>query len=103
MAILAPPDEAAAIIAHYLRQLTQASGRRWTAHNEHDMQRLCELLQQAPDEPTDEIPPYARPQLPTRTTVVLDRAADSDPDYQRWLKRQADQRTTQRMINREQR
>jgi len=41
---MATQNEASAIIAHYLRQLTQAAGMRWTEHNDHDMQRLGELL-----------------------------------------------------------
>lgn len=102
MAML-PQDEGAAIIAHYLRQLAQASGRRWTAHNEHDMQRLCELMGHDA-EPDDTIPPYAHPQLDTRVTVALDRdPADSDPDYLKWKQRQQDARTVERMVERRQR
>jgi hypothetical protein len=39
-----PQREAGAIMAHYLRQLTQAAGRRWTPANDADMQRLAALL-----------------------------------------------------------
>jgi hypothetical protein len=51
-------QEAGAIIAHYLHQLTQASGRRWTVQNDHDMQRLAALL--AGDQ-TEAIAPYYQP------------------------------------------
>ena len=121
--------EASAIIAHYLKALTQASGRRWTEHNDRDMQRLAELLadeqadciqpfyQAAPKLPAESTAPTAAPsaappQLDSRVTVVLDQAAGreqakaddlDDPIYQRWRQqRQRDERTiTQRMIERE--
>ena len=119
--------EAGAIIAHYLRQLTQASGRRWTEHNDHDMQRLAELLA---DEDRETITPFYRPpappelpveppaaeprQLDTRVTTVLDKpasrelaAADDldDPNYQRWRQQRERGETTiaQRILDRERR
>lgn len=77
-------NEAAAIIAHYLRQLTARSGLRWTADNERDMTRLATLLGQ--DAPLDTIPPF---QPDERATVVLERdPAASDANYQEWRKRQ---------------
>lgn len=116
--------EAGAIIAHYIKALAQASGRRWTKHNERDMQRLGELL--AEDHAQGSIPPFyqpasalpaeppaaAPPQLDSRVTVVLDQSAGrqraeaadlDDPTYQRWRQQhQRDERTiTQRMIDRE--
>jgi hypothetical protein len=51
-------QEAAAILAHYLRQLTQATGRRWTPANDHDMTRLAALLA---DDDQETIPLYYRP------------------------------------------
>ena len=39
-----PAALAGAIIAHYLRNLTIAQGKRWTPANDRDMQRLTELL-----------------------------------------------------------
>jgi len=103
---MTPQNEAGAIIAHYLRQLTQASGRRWTEHNDHDMRRLAALLADddreiitpfyqpatPPELPVE--PPAAEPrQLDTRVTTVLEQPvgrerapADDldDPSYQRW-------------------
>ena len=103
---MTPQQEAGAIIAHYLRQLTLASGRRWTEHNDHDMQRLTELLADVDRETITPFyppaaphalpvePPAAEPrQLDTRVTTVLDQPtarerapADDldDPDYQQW-------------------
>jgi len=122
-------QEAGAIIAHYLRQLTQASGRRWTEHNDHDMQRLGALLaddqaetiapfyQPAPELPTEQ--PAAPPrQLDSRVTQVLQEPARQpasrpraegsdldDPSYQRWRqqRQQSDTTIAQRMIDRERR
>jgi hypothetical protein len=99
-------NEAGAIIAHYLRQLTQASGRRWTEHNDHDMRRLAELLA---DDSRETITPFYQPaappelaveslvaeprQLESRVTTVLEQPvgrerapADDldDPSYQQW-------------------
>ena len=121
-------NEAGAIIAHYLRQLTQASGRRWTPANDHDMRRLAELLADedretiapfyqpaAPPELSVE-PPAAEParQLDTRVTTVLERhepaarqavSADDldDPEYQRWRQQRQQDEQTRRMLQREQR
>jgi hypothetical protein len=107
-------QEAGAIIAHYLRQLTQASGRRWTPANDHDMQRLGALLA---DDQAETIAPYyqqAAPELPAEphqigsaVTQVLERRepahADGldDPSYQRWrVQRQQDEQA-RRMLQRE--
>ena len=77
-------NEAAAIIAHYLRQLAARSGLRWTAENDRDMQRLSALLGQ--DAPADTIPPF---RADDRTTVVLEHdPAASDANYQEWRRRQ---------------
>src|SRR5258705_6212841 len=98
-------NEAGALIAHYLRQLTQVAGLRWTEHNDRDMRRLAELLADddratimpfyppAPPELPVE-PPVGEPrQLDTRVTTVLDQPASrerapaedlDDPSYQRW-------------------
>jgi hypothetical protein len=122
-------NEAGAIIAHYLRQLTLASGRRWTEHNDHDMRRLAELLAEedretiapfyqpaAPPElsvePPAAEPPAAEPrQLDTRVTTVLDKPAGrehapagdlDDPNYQRWRQqRQQQDEQARRMLQRE--
>ena len=104
---MTPHNEAGAIIAHYLRQLTLASGRRWTEHNDHDMRRLAELLADADDRET--ITPFYQPaappdlpvepqaaeprQLDTRVTTVFERPTGrepasvddlDDPNYQQW-------------------
>lgn len=92
-------NEAAAIVAHYLRQLTARSGLRWTEANERDMARLATALGQ--DAPLDTIPPF---ETDERTTVVLERdPAASDVNYQEWRKRQyadADDATVRRMTRR---
>ena len=118
---MTPHNEAGAIIAHYIRQLTQAAGLRWTEHNERDMARLAELLAEADQEtiapfykPAVELPaepPAATPQqLDSRVTVVLDQPADSepaeandldDPNYQRWRQRQREAAEARRLIQRE--
>ena len=99
-------NEAGALIAHYLRQLTQVAGLRWTEHNDHDMRRLAELLADddratimpfypptAPQELPVEPPVGAPRQLDTRVTTMLDQPASrerapaddlDDPSYQRW-------------------
>jgi hypothetical protein len=122
----APQAQAAAIIAHYLRQLTQASGRRWTPANDHDMQRLAELLA---DDQAETIAPYYQPaldapagstsspqaepprQLDTRVTTVLDKPASrqsasaddlNDPNFQRWRQlRRGEDDQTRRLVQRE--
>lgn len=78
------PNESGAIIAHYLRQLAQRSGLRWTTANDRDMQRLAELL--GDGEAADTIPPY-QPER-ERTTVVLEQPAD--PRFEAWRRRRAD-------------
>ena len=111
--------EAGAIIAHYLRQLTQAAGRRWTEHNERDMQRLSELLadEQAetigpfypPAPQPAELPAEPTPQIESRMTQVLEReraSADDldDPQYTSWRQRRQRNEITiaQRILDREQ-
>jgi hypothetical protein len=93
-------NEAAAIIAHYLRQLAARNGFRWTAENDRDMNRLAAALGQ--DAPADTIPPY---QSDERATVVLERdPAASDTNYQEWRRRQyaddADTAAVRRMTRR---
>lgn len=92
-------NEAAAIIAHYLRQFAGRSGLRWTEANERDMARLTVLLGQ--DAPVDTIPPF---QSDERATVVLERdPAASDANYQEWRKRQhadADEAAVRRITRR---
>jgi hypothetical protein len=103
---MTPHNEAGAIIAPYLRQLTIASGRRWTEHNDHDMRRLTELLA---DDGRETITPYYQPaapptlpvepaaaeprQLDSRVTTVLEQPTErerapaddlDDPSYQQW-------------------
>lgn len=77
-------NEAAAIIAHYLRQFAGRSGLRWTEANERDMNRLATALNQ--DAPLDTIPPFGTDE---RATVVLERdPAAGDAQYQEWRRRQ---------------
>lgn len=84
----APAVQAGAIIAHYLRNLTLASGKRWTAANDRDMQRLSDLLAEA-GASGESIPAFC--ELMTappaeRTTVSFDKptTAENDPGYLRW-------------------
>ena len=85
---IVPQDEAAAIFAHYFAQLAKAAGLRWSERNQADIERACELLGDA--EPVlDEIPPYQRPIVPDRQTLVLDRPQDADPTFQKWRGRRA--------------
>lgn len=91
-------NEAAAIIAHYFKQLAARSGLRWTAENDRDMNRLAALLNQ--DAPLDTIPPFVPDE---RTTVVLERdPAASDANYQKWRRRQYadDEASVRRMTRR---
>lgn len=74
-----PAALAGAIIAHYLRNLTIAQGKRWTPANDRDMARLTELLgelgisgESIPAFTTEEAPPE-------RTTVAFDKPAEADP------------------------
>jgi hypothetical protein len=131
LTIMTPHDEAGAIIAHYLRQLTQAAGLRWTEHNDHDMRRLAALLADddrgtitpfyqpaaSPKQPVE--PPTPEPrQLDTRVTTILEQPAGrerasaddldddlDDPGYQQWrAQREPRQRDTEeilRMLRRE--
>lgn len=90
-------NEAAAIIAHYLRQLAACSGLRWTEANERDMARLAAALNQ--DAPLDTIPPF---QPDDRQTIELERdPAASDANYQEWRRRQyADDEASVRRMTR---
>lgn len=93
-------NEAAAIVAHYLRQLAARNGLRWTAENDRDMDRLAAALDGGA--PLDTIPPY---QSDERATVVLERdPAASDARYQEWRRRQyaddADTAAVRRMTRR---
>jgi hypothetical protein len=106
MSIL-PSDEAAALISHYLRQLAERAGVRWTDANDRDMARLSTLLDQAGAEPAlDTIPPFrptAPPQLDTRVTQTLDQDAAGWQDFRRWqAERAIDERVDQahRMVSR---
>jgi hypothetical protein len=93
MAIL-PSDEAAAIISHYLRQLAERSGVRWTEANDADMARLSSLLDQAGTaDAGDTIPPYRPaepPALPTRVTQVIDQDTEGWAEYRRWQAQRAE-------------
>lgn len=92
-------NEAAAIIAHYFKQLVARNSLRWTEANERDMTRLAAALGQ--DTPADTIPPF---QADERTTLVLERdPAASDANYQEWRRRQyadADEASVRRMTRR---
>jgi hypothetical protein len=102
--ILSPRDEATAIISHYLRALTTATGRRWTPDNDRDMRRLSALMGQIADEaPGDVIPPYTPPApAQPRTTVVLERndPADEDAAFRDWRRERQidDEARVQRML-----
>jgi hypothetical protein len=91
MSSIAPSQHAAAIVAHYLKHLTERSGLRWTDANDADMQTLASLLDQADAAPElDSIPPFraaAPPQLDTRVTQVFERDGNDaipDPAFQKW-------------------
>ena len=76
-----PAALAGAIIAHYLRNLTIAQGKRWTPSNDHDMQRLTELLGDL-GIAGESIPAFtteAAPPAPERTTVAFEKPAETDP------------------------
>lgn len=90
-------NEAAAIIAHYLRQLAARSGLRWTEANERDMRRLAVALGQ--DTPLDTIPPY---QSDERATLILERdPAAGDVQYQEWRRQKlADEDASVRRMTR---
>jgi hypothetical protein len=85
--MLDPSEHASAIIAHYLRALTERAGLRWTQANDADMQTLASLLEAVEATPElDSIPPFERPIVSDRQTVVLDRGNDAipDPSFQKW-------------------
>lgn len=77
MPILSPEQQAARIIAHYLKHLTLRTGLRWTSANDRDMAMLGELLG-VEVETSDTIPAFDAPIVSDRQTVVLDR-----DDYER--------------------
>lgn len=80
MPILSPEQQAARIIAHYLKALTLRTGLRWTSANDRDMAMLGELLG-VELEASDTIPPYDPPIVSDRQTVVLDR---NDYEKRQW-------------------
>lgn len=88
-----PAVQAGAIIAHYLRLLTIASGKRWTPSNDRDMRTLTELLAEA-GASGESFPAFCElmAQAPERTTVSFDKplAAEDDPGFVRW-KREREQ------------
>mgnify|MGYP006323795769 CR=1 FL=1 len=69
-----PAALAGAIIAHYLRNLTIAQGKRWTPSNDRDMQRLTELLDELGIS-GESIPAFTA----ERTTVAFEKPAETDP------------------------
>jgi hypothetical protein len=83
MAILAPEQQAARIIAHYLKHLTIATGKRWTAQNDRDMSLLGELLGVV-EEAADEIPPYEAPVVSERVTQSFEAPDYGDPQFRTW-------------------
>lgn len=97
--MLAPSDEAAAILSHYFQQLTRAAGLRWTERNQADIERVADLLAQIEPEPVDEIPPY-QPIVSDRRTVVLERD-ELDPAFERWRRARRDDDDARRMLRRE--
>ena len=102
-----PPPPAAPtagdIIAHYLRNLTIASGKRWTPANDRDMARLTELLGELGIS-GESIPAFtveAAPPAPERATVAFEKptTAEDDPSFVRWKREreQDDERAVTRM------
>ncbi len=76
-----PAALAGAIIAHYLRNLTIAQGKRWTPSNDRDMQRLTELLDELGIS-GESIPAFTAEPTPApaeRTTVAFEKPAETDP------------------------
>jgi hypothetical protein len=88
MSSIPPAEHAAAIVAHYLRALTERAGLRWTPQNDADMQALAQLLDAVEAEvEQDSIPPFERPIVSDRQTVILDRNGNDgipDPSFQKW-------------------
>jgi hypothetical protein len=88
-----PGEHAAAILAHYLKHLTLASGRRWTAANDADMDTLADLLDQGDAEGGDAIPPFARPIVSDRVTQEFSRRDEWEEqqmhDFERWRQEKA--------------
>lgn len=97
---IAPPDEAAAIMRHYIRTLAERSGLRWTEANDRDFDRLADLL--GDDEAAlDTIPPYERPIVSDRVTQSFERD-ELDPAFERWRSaRRDDADDARRMLRRE--
>ncbi len=99
-----PAALAGAIIAHYLRNLTIAQGKRWTPANDRDMQRLTELLGDL-GIAGESIPAFtaepAAPEPAERATVAFEKptTAEDDPSFVRWKREreQDDERAVTRM------
>ena len=99
-----PSPTAGDIIAHYLRNLTIASGKRWSAANDRDMRHLGELLAEL-GQTGESIPAFlAEPSLPApaeRVTVAFDKptTAEDDPSFARWKRERdvEDERAVARM------
>lgn len=97
---IAPPDEIAAILRHYVKALTERGGLNWTAANDRDFDRLADLLT-GDDSTLDSIPPYARPIVSDRVTQSFVRD-ELDPQFDRWRReRQGDADAARRMLRRE--
>jgi hypothetical protein len=99
---IVPSEHAAAIVAHYLRNLTERAGLRWTEANDRDMQTLAELLDQVDAAPElDTIPPFEREIVSDRITQVFERdepparpPIQVDPEwekFQRWRAQRAEE------------
>lgn len=87
--MLSPEQQAAKIIAHYLKHLTLATGRRWTSQNDRDMALLGELLG-VEVEAGDTIPPYddePPPIVSDRVTQSFERPDYGDPEFGRFRER----------------
>jgi hypothetical protein len=107
---MSPSEHAAAIVRHYLRNLTLRAGLKWTDANDADMQTLASLLDQVEAAPElDSIPPFVAclqptdpPQLDTRVTQVFDRPQDADPNFRAWRGRKAveDDAEVRRLVRR---
>lgn len=80
-----PEQQAARIIAHYLKHLTIRTGLRWTSANDRDMALVAELLG-VEVEDSDAIPAYdeAPPVRSDRVTEVFERDDYGDPQFARF-------------------
>lgn len=94
--MLSPEQQAARIIAHYLKALTLRTGLRWTSANDRDMALIGELLG-VEVESSDTIPPFdmsqaERPIVSDRVTQAFERepADYGDAQFAAWRRQRYD-------------